>query len=133
MKQNAQTNQTKLTNKSNETQTNPRWNAHMQHNRERDRKRKRECERERKKEVMTYDGWQRGSRWWQWQSVLRATVALMRTAVAAWCWEWGFVWESKEESDRFELGGESELGRFFNLGFFCYWEVLLTYWGFLFF
>ena len=48
MKQNAQTNQTKLINKSNETQTNPRWNAHMQHNRERDRKRK-ESVREREK------------------------------------------------------------------------------------
>ena len=68
MKQNAQTNQTKPTNKSNETQTNPRRNAHTRHNWVRDRKRKRECERERK----------RGSRRWRWQSVLGATVASMK-------------------------------------------------------
>ena len=49
MKRNAQTNQTKPINKSNETQTNPRRNAHTQHNRERDCKRKRECERKRKR------------------------------------------------------------------------------------
>ena len=49
MKQNAQTNQTKPTNKSNEIQTNPQPKAHMQHYRERDCKRKRECERERER------------------------------------------------------------------------------------
>ena len=34
-------------------------------------------EREREKEVLTYDGWQRGSRRWRWQSVLEAAVVSM--------------------------------------------------------
>ena len=62
-------------------------------------------------EVLTYDGWQRGSRRWRWRSVLRAAVGIdspsgdgnrfserrwrrWEAAVAACCWEWGFVWES---------------------------------------
>ena len=139
MKQNAQTNQTKPTKKSNETQTNPRPNAHTRHNREREIARGKESVRERERK--------RGSDlWWLTERFETVAVAIgsrsgggvderrrwrrWEAAVAAWCWEWGFVWESREESDRSKLGGESELGHFFNLGFFCCWEVLLTYWGF---
>ena len=98
-------------NKSNETQSNPRPNAHTRHNRKRDRKRKRECER----------SGSRGSDLW-WLTEKFETVAMAigspsgggnrfselrwrrwEAAVAAGCWEWGFVWESREESDRSEL------------------------------
>ena len=129
IKQNPQTNQMKPKQiKSNPNKPTAK-RTHTTQPRERSQEEKRVWEREKKRflpmmanrEVRDGGDGNRFSKWrWrQWEAV-----------VAAWCWEWGFVWESREESDRSELGGESELGRFFNLGFFCYWEVLLTYWGF---
>ena len=81
-KQNAQTNQTKPKNKSNETQTNQmkpnqtHSQTHTRNTTEREIARGKQSVRDRDQEVLTYDGWQRGSRRWQWQSVLRATVAI---------------------------------------------------------
>ena len=62
MKQNAQTNQTKPTNKSNETQTNQmkskqtHGQTHTCDTTEREIARGKESVREREKEVLTYDG-----------------------------------------------------------------------------
>ena len=122
MKQNAQTNQTKPTKKSNETQTNRRPNAHTRHNRERDRKRKRECEREREKEVLTYDGWQRGSRRWRWQSVLGVVVASMRGGGGV---DERQGWRRGVESEGlFESPEKRVIDQSFSWewGFFCCWE-----------
>ena len=107
MKQNAQTNQTKPTNKSNETQTNPRPNAHTWHNREIDRKRKRECERERK----------RGSDlWWLTERFETGTVAISSRSGGG-----------VDERQQWRRGVESELGRFFNLGIFCCLRFLIIF------
>ena len=84
MKQNAQTNQTKPINKSNETQTNQmkpkqtHGETHTRNTTEREIARGKESVREREKEVLTYDGRQKGSRWWRWQSVLGKSVVSMR-------------------------------------------------------
>ena len=52
--------------------------THTRNTTEREIARGKESVREREKEVLTYDGRQRGSRWWRWQLVLGASVASMR-------------------------------------------------------
>ena len=52
--------------------------THTRDTTERDIARGKECVREREKEVLTYDGWQRSSRRWRWQSVLRAAIASIK-------------------------------------------------------
>ena len=52
--------------------------THTRNTTEREIARGKQSMRDRDQEVLTYDGWQRGSRWWRWQSVLEATVASMR-------------------------------------------------------
>ena len=142
-KQNAQTNQTKPKNKSNETESNPQPNAHTQHNRERDRKRKTECER---------SGSRGSDLWWLTERFETVAVAIgspsdggnrfskqrwcrWEAAVAAWCWEWGFLWESREESDWSDLQLR-DLSFSWEWGFFCSWEwasVVFDVWVFFFF
>ena len=48
--------------------------THTRNTTEREIARGKESVREREKEVLTYDGRQRGSRWWRWQSVLGAAM-----------------------------------------------------------
>ena len=52
--------------------------THTRDTTERENARGKECVREREKEVLTYDGWQRSSRRWRWQSVLRAAIASIK-------------------------------------------------------
>ena len=117
IKQNPQTNQMKP--------KQIKWNpnkptakgTHATLPRERLQEEKRVWEREKKRfwpmmadrEVRDRGGGNRFSerRWRRWEA-----------AVAAWCWEWGFVWESREES---------EPGHFFNLGIFCCLRYLIIF------
>ena len=52
--------------------------THTRDTTEREIARGKECVREREKEVLTYDGWQRSSRRWRWQSILKAAIASMK-------------------------------------------------------
>ena len=52
--------------------------THTRDTTEREIARGKECVREREKEVLTYDGWQRSSRRWRWQSVLKVAIASMK-------------------------------------------------------
>ena len=70
IKQNPQTNQMK----PNQTH----GQMHTRDITEREIARGKESVRDWGQEVLTYDGWQRGSRRWRWQSVLGAAVASMR-------------------------------------------------------
>ena len=62
----------------NNSNTQTHGETHTRDTTEREIARGKESVREREKEVLTYDGWQRGLRWWRWQSVLRVAVASMR-------------------------------------------------------
>ena len=121
--------------------------THTRNTTEREIARGKQSMRDRDQEVLTYDGWQRGLRRWRWRSVLRAAVGIdspsgdgnrfserrwrrWEAAVAACCWEWGFVWESREESDRSELQLRDLSWKW---GFFCCWEwasVVFDVWVF---
>ena len=152
-KQNAQTNQTKPKNKSNETQTNQmkpnqtHSQTHTRNTTKREIARGKQSVRDRDQEVLTYDGWQRGSRRWQWQSVLWATVAIgsrsgggvderqrwrrgvesegffespeKRVIDLIFSWE---IWASVESEGFFVL--ESELQSCLMFGFFSFFFIL---------
>ena len=122
----------------NNSNTQTHGETHTRDTTEREIARGKESVREREKEVLTYDGWQKGSRRWRWQSVLGAAVASMRGGGG------GVVLRVIKSKGLFE----SLVWRVINLNFVVRvsWEFFqfrvflvverfwpIVYWGFFFF